>query len=64
MSPMKILFTVFQQIRYELKMNKDRKIRLKILYGTVFCKPPVTKDFLIVSNPYPCLIFNITFNAY
>jgi len=37
----------YQQILYELKYNKDFMTRLKIIFGDIYYKPPVTKDFLI-----------------
>lgn len=49
MSPLKIVFGGFSQIWYELKMNKDLKTRFKILFGGVFYKPPITKDFLVLN---------------
>lgn len=48
MSPMKIVFGGFSQVWYELKMNKNFKTRLKIIFGGVFYKPPITKDFLVL----------------
>jgi sterol desaturase/sphingolipid hydroxylase (fatty acid hydroxylase superfamily) len=49
MSPMKIVFNGFSQIWYEWKMNKDWRTRFMIIFGGVFYKPPVTKDFLVIS---------------
>lgn len=50
MSPVKIVFNGFAQIFYELKMNKDWRIRFRIIFGGVFYKPPITKDFLLVNG--------------
>lgn len=50
MSPMKIVFSGFAQLAYEWKMNKDWRVRFKIIFGGVHYKPPVTKDFLLVKS--------------
>lgn len=50
MSPMKIVFSGFAQLAYEWKMNKSWKIRWKIIFGDVYYKPPVTKDFLLIER--------------
>ncbi len=50
MSPLNIVFNGFSQIWYELKMNRNWKIRFKIIFGDVNYKPPITKDFLILSE--------------
>jgi sterol desaturase/sphingolipid hydroxylase (fatty acid hydroxylase superfamily) len=50
MSPMKITFGGFSQLWYELKMNKNWWIRLRIIFGGVYYKPPVTKDFLLMPS--------------
>lgn len=51
LSPFAIMFGGFQQIAYELKMNKDIKTRFWILFGSVYYKPPVSKDYLIMGYP-------------
>ncbi len=50
LSPMKIVFSGFAQLAYEWKMNKDWRVRFKIIFGDVYYKPPVTKDFLLQLN--------------
>jgi sterol desaturase/sphingolipid hydroxylase (fatty acid hydroxylase superfamily) len=50
MSPIRIVFGGFAQLCYELKMNKDWKIRWKILFGDVFYMPPVSKDYLVLKK--------------
>ncbi|MBK8657816.1 MAG: sterol desaturase family protein [Bacteroidetes bacterium] len=49
LSPVAIVISGWQQIGYELKMNKDLLTRFKILFGGIYYKPPITRDFLIVS---------------
>ena len=51
LSPFAIMFSGFQQIAYELKHNKDFKTRFWILFGSVYYKPPVSKDYLILGYP-------------
>jgi sterol desaturase/sphingolipid hydroxylase (fatty acid hydroxylase superfamily) len=48
-NPFRISFSGFAQLWYEWKMNKDWSIRFNILFGSIWYKPPVTKDFLIKS---------------
>lgn len=48
MSPMKIVFSGFAQLWYEWKMNPHWNIRWKIIFGGVYYKPPITKDFLLI----------------
>lgn len=49
-NPLRISFSGFAQLWYEWKMNKDWRIRWKIIFGSIWYKPPVTKDFLIVGQ--------------
>src|SRR5690606_28020888 len=49
MSPMKIVFSGFAQLWYEWKMNPQWNVRWKILFGGVYYKPPISKDFLVKS---------------
>ncbi|MFN8321580.1 MAG: sterol desaturase family protein [Chitinophagales bacterium] len=51
LSPFAIVLSGWQQIGYELRMNKDWLTRMKIIFGDIYYKPPVTKDFLILSYP-------------
>jgi hypothetical protein len=37
-------------LAYEWKMNKDWGIRFKIIFGSIWYKPPVTKDFLVIGE--------------
>ncbi|MDX2001090.1 MAG: sterol desaturase family protein [Chitinophagales bacterium] len=48
LSPFKIMFSGFEQIAYELRMNKSWLVRFKILFGDIYYKPPISKDYLIV----------------
>jgi sterol desaturase/sphingolipid hydroxylase (fatty acid hydroxylase superfamily) len=50
MSPMKIVFHGFLQIGYEWRMNTAWTTRFKIIFGGVYYKPPVTKDFLLLNT--------------
>jgi sterol desaturase/sphingolipid hydroxylase (fatty acid hydroxylase superfamily) len=47
MNPWRVTFSGFAQIGYELKQNKGWKERWMILFGDVYYKPPVTKEYLI-----------------
>jgi hypothetical protein len=38
------------QLAYELRYNPSWKLRYKIIFGNSSFKPPVTKDYLIVSD--------------
>lgn len=49
-SPMRITFNGIAQLMYEWRMNKAWMTRLKIIFGDIYYKPPVTKDFLLVSS--------------
>lgn len=49
-NPLRISFSGIVQLWYEWKMNKDWRIRWKIIFGSIWYKPPVTKDFLIVGE--------------
>lgn len=51
MNPLRITFSGFAQILYELKHNRDFKTRWRILFGGVFYKPPVSKEYLILAYP-------------
>ena len=48
LSPFKIMFAGFEQLVYELRHNKSWWERFKIIFGDIYYKPPVTKDFLIM----------------
>ena len=48
LNPFAIVISGWQQIAYELRMNKDWLTRLKIIFGDIYYKPPITKDYLIV----------------
>lgn len=48
-NPLRILFSGILHIAYEFKMNKGFKDRFYILFGSVYYKPPVSRDFLIRS---------------
>jgi sterol desaturase/sphingolipid hydroxylase (fatty acid hydroxylase superfamily) len=48
LNPFAIVISGWQQIGYELRMNKDWLTRFKIIFGDIYYKPPVTKDFLIL----------------
>ncbi|TDM00437.1 MAG: hypothetical protein C4K58_04315 [Flavobacteriaceae bacterium] len=50
MNPLRLYLSGFATIFYELKHNSP-KHWFKILFGSVYYTPPVTKDFLIVSYP-------------
>jgi sterol desaturase/sphingolipid hydroxylase (fatty acid hydroxylase superfamily) len=51
LSPFAIVISGWQQLWYELRMNKDLTTRFKILFGGIYYKPPITRDFLIVRYP-------------
>lgn len=48
LNPLAIVISGWQQLWYELKMNNSWAVRFKIIFGDIYYKPPVTKDFLIV----------------
>ncbi len=48
LNPFLIAFGGFQQIVYELRMNRSMATRAKILFGSVGYKPPISYDYLIV----------------
>jgi len=50
LNPFSLLFAGWQQLLYEWKHNRDWSIRLKIIFGDIWYKPPVTKDFLKYSG--------------
>ncbi len=50
-NPFRVMYSGIGQILYELKMNKDWNVRLRILFGTVYYKPPISKEFLILGYP-------------
>lgn len=47
-NPIRVMYSGIWQIWYELKMNKDWATRFKIIFGSVYYKPPITKEFLIL----------------
>ncbi len=50
MNPLRITFSGIAQLWYEWKHNKDWSIRFKIIFGSIWYKPPVTKDFLVIGE--------------
>ena len=50
LSPIRVLFSGWMQLAYELRYNPNWKTRFKILFGNSFYKPAVTKDYLVVSE--------------
>jgi len=50
LNPLSLLLSGWQQLFYEWKHNKNWRIRLKIIFGDIWYKPPVTKDFLKLSG--------------
>ncbi|MBK7184068.1 MAG: sterol desaturase family protein [Bacteroidetes bacterium] len=50
LSAMAIVFGGLQQLFYELKHNKDFKTRFNIIFGGIYYKPPITKDFLMIAD--------------
>lgn len=51
LNPFLIVFSGYQQLVFEMRMNKSWKTRARILFGSVKYKPPVTRDYLIVGYP-------------
>ncbi len=51
MNPFRVTFSGFAQIWYEWKHNRSWKTRWLILFGNVFYKPPITKEYLILGYP-------------
>lgn len=45
-NPFRISFSGFAQMWYEWKHNKDWVVRFKIIFGSIWYKPPITKDYL------------------
>jgi len=50
MNPLRVIFAGVAQMAYEWKMNKDWGTRFKIIFGSIWYKPPVTKDFLVIEG--------------
>jgi sterol desaturase/sphingolipid hydroxylase (fatty acid hydroxylase superfamily) len=50
LSATRLVYGGLMQIGYELKHNKDFSTRFKIIFGEIFYKPPITKDFLIIED--------------
>ncbi len=48
LNPFRIIFSGIAQMAYELKMNKNWLTRLKIIFGSIYYVPPITKDFLVI----------------
>lgn len=48
MNPFRIIFSGIAQLWYELKMNKSWATRWKVIFGGIYYKPPVTREFLIL----------------
>ena len=51
LSPFAIVLSGWQQIAYELKMNKSWRTRFWIVFGTVYWAPPISRDYLILGYP-------------
>ena len=51
LSPFAIVFSGWQQIAFELKMNKSWSTRFWIVFGTVYWAPPISRDYLILGYP-------------
>lgn len=51
MNPLRVNFSGFAQLWYELKHNKELKTRWLILFGSIWYKPPYTKEYLITGYP-------------
>lgn len=51
LSPFAIVLSGWQQIAYELKMNKSWVTRFWIVFGTVYWAPPISRDYLILGYP-------------
>lgn len=49
-NPFRISFSGIVQLWYELKHNKNWAVRFKIIFGSIWYKPPVTKDFLVIGE--------------
>jgi sterol desaturase/sphingolipid hydroxylase (fatty acid hydroxylase superfamily) len=47
-NPFRIIYNGIAQLLYEWKMNNDWPTRFKIIFGSVYYKPPMTKDFLVI----------------
>jgi sterol desaturase/sphingolipid hydroxylase (fatty acid hydroxylase superfamily) len=58
LNPFAIVLSGWQQIGYELKMNRSWRTRFWILFGTVYWAPPVSRDYLILGYP-PVLLDSI-----
>jgi len=56
-SPFRIIYSGIAQLAYEWKMNKNLLTRFKIIFGGIYYKPPVTKDFLVF-KPAPAQTYN------
>ncbi|MEM7037443.1 MAG: sterol desaturase family protein [Bacteroidota bacterium] len=47
MNPLRVIFSGFVHIAYELRYNRSWKTRFQIVFGGVEFQPPVSKEFLI-----------------
>lgn len=47
-NPFRVMYSGLWQIFYELRMNKGLWTKFKIVFGTVYYQPPISKEFLIV----------------
>ena len=55
LNPIRMVFSGWAQVYYELKNNKNSKIRFKILFGSVDYVPPESYDYLIQQeNEFVC----------
>lgn len=50
LNPLRILFSGFLQLGYELWFNKSVKARFLVLFGSSNYNPPISKDFLFQTN--------------
>lgn len=48
MNPFRIIFSGIAQMYYELKMNRNYLVRMKIIFGGIYYVPPISKDFLVI----------------
>jgi len=49
-NPFRVMYSGIAQIWYELKVNKDWMARFKMIFGTVYYTPPITKEYLIIGK--------------
>ncbi len=49
-NPVRIIYSGIAQLIFEWRMNKNWLTRFKIVFGSIWYKPPMTKDFLILQT--------------